>query len=64
MKNKKVLLLILTFLIIINSALSNEDKTIKISLDYGTEIPWDIDNDGIESKNSVIDFTLQNTIFS
>jgi len=46
----------------INGSLS--DKTITINLNYGNEDLYDPNNDGIESKNGIIDIIVEETLFS
>jgi len=43
---------------------TTEDKTIYIELEYKTGTNWDINNDGIESLDGVIDFTVENSGFN
>ncbi len=41
-----------------------DNRSIKVALDYGTASEYDEDNDGIESKDGIIDLTAKSTKFS
>jgi len=58
---KKNIALVLIKKIVINETL---EKIININLDYGDNEFYDVNNNGVERLNGVIDFTIENTGFN
>jgi len=47
-----------------DKSINSSAKSIDIALDYKSGTIYDTDDDGMESKNGVVDFTVENSLFS
>ncbi len=61
-----MLIFSLSLIRLVNASIEeiSTEQTITIKLDYKTGTMWDSDNDGIETIKGVIDFTVENSVFS